>query len=138
MDHQTRAQCQHCLDLLVGQEEGFARAFFPLLFQRGPELKVLFPGNIDDHAEQVRVLYRLMTCFAGSEVTLIAGLRLIGFRMAMRGLGIDYAEVLANTLIGTLKRQMGSSWQGDFAHAWQIAADEALDALALGAELMAA
>ncbi|WP_298557312.1 hypothetical protein [uncultured Aliiroseovarius sp.] len=138
MDHLTRAQCLHSLDLLVGQEEGFSRAFFPLLFQRAPELRVLFPAGIDDHAERVRVLYRLMMCFAGNEVTLTAGLRLIGFRMAMRGMGADHAELLANTLIGTLKRQLGNSWQADFAYTWRIAKEEALDAMALGAELMAA
>jgi hemoglobin-like flavoprotein len=138
MDHLTRAQCLHSLDLLVGQEDAFAHAFFPLLFQRAPELRVLFPDNIADHAEQVRVLYRLMMAFAGNEVTQIAGLRLIGCRLAMRGLGADYAEVLANTLIGTLKRQLGNSWQSDFAYAWRVAKDEALDAMAVGADLLAA
>lgn len=138
MDHLTRAQCLHSLDLLVGQEDTFAHAFFPLLFRRAPELRLVFPAGIDDHAEQVRVLYRMMMCFAGNEVTVTAGLRLIGFRMAMRGMGADHAEVLADTLIGTLKRQLGSSWQADFAYAWRIAKDEALEAMALGADLMAA
>ncbi|WP_282181058.1 hypothetical protein [Aliiroseovarius marinus] len=138
MDHLTRAQCLHSLDLLVGQEDAFADAFFPLLFSRAPELRVIFPEGVDDHAEQVRMLYRLMVAFAGKDVTLTAGLRLIGFRMAMRGLGADHAELLANTLIGALKRLLGNSWQADFAYAWRIAKEDALDAMALGAELMAA
>ena len=138
MDHLTRSQCMHSLDLLVGQEDAFAHAFFPLLFSRAPELQVVFPDNIDDHAEQVRVLYRLMTAFAGNDVTRTAGLRLIGFRMAMRGLGTEQAELLANTLIGTVKRQLGNSWQSDFAYAWRMAKEDALGAMALGAGLMAA
>ncbi|SPF76692.1 hypothetical protein ALP8811_01706 [Aliiroseovarius pelagivivens] len=138
MDHLTRAQCLHSLDLLVGQEDAFAHAFFPLLFARAPELRVLFGDNIDDPTQQVRVLYRMMMAFAGNDVTLIAGLRLIGFRLAMRGLGADQAELMANTLIGTLKRQLGNSWQSDFAFAWRIEKEDALDAMALGADLMAA
>ena len=138
MDHLTRAQCQHSLDLLVGQEDAFADGFFSLLFQRAPELRVLFPAGIDDRAEQVRVLYRMMMAFAGNEVTLTAGLRLIGFRLAMRGFGADQAELLANTLIGSLKRQLGNSWQSDFAYAWRIAKEDGLASMALGAELMAA
>lgn len=138
MDHLTRAQCLHSLDLLVGQEDVFAHAFFPLLFQRAPELRVLFGPEIDDHGEQVRVLYRMMMSFAGNDVTLNAGLRLIGFRLAMRGMGAHQAELMANTLIGTLKRQLGTSWQSDFAYAWRIAKEDALEAMALGAELMAA
>ncbi|SMR72962.1 Hemoglobin-like flavoprotein [Aliiroseovarius halocynthiae] len=138
MDHLTRAQCLHSLDLLVGREDVFAQAFFPLLFSRAPELKVLFGDNIDDPAQQVQVLYRMMMAFAGNDVTLTAGMRLIGFRMAMRGMRSDHAELLANTLIGTLKRQLGNSWQADFAYAWRIAKEDAMDAMALGAELMAA
>ncbi|MCK0143299.1 hypothetical protein [Aliiroseovarius sp. F20344] len=138
MDHLTRSQCLHSLDLLVGQEDAFAKAFFPLLFQRAPELRVLFPKDIDDPALQLSVIYRMVVAFAGSDVTLTAGLRLIGFRLAMRGLHADQANLLANTLIGTLKRQLGNSWQSDFAYAWRIAKKDALEAMALGAELMAA
>lgn len=138
MDHLIRSQCQHSLDLLVGREDAFAQAFFPLLFQRAPQLKSLFPRGIDDPIVRFDVLCQLMITFVGDEEALRTGMRVIGFRVAMRGMQMDYCEVMANTFIGALKRQLGNSWQSDFAYAWRIMKEEALTAMEDGAGLMAA
>jgi len=138
MDHLTKSQCQHSLDLVVGQEEAFARAFFALLLNRLPEVKVLFAKDINTRDRQLQVLCTMMFIFVGDDDNLTTKLRVLGFRMAMHGLRVDHFEVMAATFIGTLKRQIGSSWQSDFAHAWSIARVEALEELEKGTVLMAA
>ncbi|MHA6268131.1 hypothetical protein [uncultured Aliiroseovarius sp.] len=138
MDQLTRAQCQHSLDLLVGQEREIADAFFPLLFERAPELKAMFPKGIDDPMVQTHTLYQMIIAFVGDEQALATKLQVLGFRMAMRGMYRDHADILVNTLIGSLKRQLKQSWQSDFAYAWRIAKMEALRDIEAGAVLMAA
>lgn len=138
MDPLIRSQCQHSLDLLVGREVEFAQSFFPLLFQRAPGLRTLFPKAIDDPEVQSQVLCQMMIAFVGNEDALLTGLRVVGFRLAMRDMLQDHCEVLANTFVGTLKRQLGCSWQSDFAYAWRVLKEEALAAMDDGASLMAA
>ncbi|MCK8462691.1 globin [Aliiroseovarius sp. S1339] len=134
----TRSRCKRSLHLLVGREQEVASAFFSLLFARVPEMRVIFPGDIENPAVQLQWFYRMVIAFAGNDAMLVNKLRLIGFRMAMRGMDRRHCEVLANTLIGTLQRHLCGSWQSDYSHAWRNAKAEALDIMEDGAGLMAA
>lgn len=116
-------ELQSSLDLILKNEEGFAKRFYDKVFAKAPGVRALFRKDMTGQG-------RLLTHMLGGIVYslsrpefLAMGLRTLGKSHEKYGVKPEYYPLVKETLLETIEEELGALYTDKLGEAWEQALD---------------
>jgi eukaryotic-like serine/threonine-protein kinase len=117
-ENEERALVQHSGAVVAADPAGFARDFYERLFQRQPQLRLLFPVQLEPQGEKLSAMITQLLAALDRPLELGRTLQELGRRH--RGYGAKFVHYLAvgEALIETLAERNGPAFDARTRLAW--------------------
>jgi len=125
MDADTVERIQDHFDRIRHPDHRLVRQFYATLFQRHPELRILFPQDLSQLVVHFEATLALVIEYLGRIGTVDMRLQELGVKHMGWGAQPHHYLAARDALLSALEVQSGEEWNRELANAWR----EAINAL---------
>ena len=118
MNEEQVAQIRDSFARIEGRAELVALLFYKRLFELAPNLKRLFPGDIETQSSKFMQLIQTSVLLADAPALLIPTLKSLGRRHALYGVQDEHYRVTGRALLWALSESLGSDLSVRELNAW--------------------
>jgi hemoglobin-like flavoprotein len=95
-----------------------AALFYANLFERDPDLRSLFHGNMAEQGERLMSMIGTAVGMLDRSATLVPALRMLGARHAGYGVEVQHYDSVGSALLQTLEQGLGEAFTPEVRAAW--------------------
>jgi class 3 adenylate cyclase len=117
----THLEVQATLDLILKNEEEFARIFYEKLFIKAPEVRELFKKNMLDQGRMLTHMLGGIIYSLSRPEYLIMGLKSLGRQHESYGVQAEHYPIVQEALLETIEEVLGDYSNYKVIHAWETA-----------------
>ena len=117
----THLEVQATLDLILKNEEEFARIFYDKVFEKAPEVRELFKKNLLDQGRMLTHMLGGIIYSLSRPEYLIMGLKSLGRQHLSYGVKAEHYPVVQEALLETIEEVLGDYSNYKVIHAWETA-----------------
>lgn len=119
----TNLEVQATLDLILKNEDEFARKFYDKVFKKAPEVKELFTKNMLDQGRMLTHMLGGIVYSLSRPEYLILGLKALGRQHKGYGVKRDHYPLIRDMLLETIEEELGDICTYNIKYAWKSALD---------------
>ena len=117
----TQLEVQATLDLILKNEDEFARIFYEKLFHKAPDVQDLFKKNMLDQGRMLTHMLGGIIYSLSRPDYLILGLKSLGRQHKSYGVEAEHYPIVKEALLETIEEVLGDSGNYKIVHAWKSA-----------------
>ena len=106
---------------VVAIKEQAASLFYKRLFERSPQLRGLFKGNMDEQGRKLMMVLATVVGGLHRLEDIVPTVRQLGRKHATYGVKDDHYPLVGSALIWTLRQGLGARFTADVEAAWAAA-----------------
>ena len=116
---------------------GLTKRFYDRLFMDHPELRDMFPDNMEEQGKLLFKMINISVSSIGNLEYIDDSLRKLGRRHEEYGVIRKHVPAFGNSLIETLQEELGSRWSEAHTQAWQELYDKLMAKMGIDSQLSA-
>lgn len=124
-DHNLEVQAS--IDLLLKDEQAFAKLFYEKVFREAPQVKKLFQDNMAEQGKMLTHMLKGIVYSLARPVNLEAGLQSLGAQHEGYGVIPEHYVMIRNIILETIKEILGDKYTQAMKEAWEVTIDVILE-----------
>lgn len=117
----TYLEVQASLDLILKNEDEFARKFYEKVFTKAPAVKEMFKKNMLDQGRMLTHMLGGIVYSLSRPEYMILGLKALGSQHKAYGVQKEHYPIIRDMLLETIEEELGEASNYKILHAWRSA-----------------